>query len=52
MNCALPSGRTDADYGLLFNLLFMPVAREYSPILRLAVMSDRMWSPPEGESSC
>ncbi len=31
VNCALAPGRTDADYGAVFDDLFLPIAEEYAP---------------------
>ena len=33
VNCALPAGRTDADYGAVFHDLFLPIALVYAPDL-------------------
>ena len=33
VNCALPAGRTDADYGAVFHDLFLPIALAYAPDL-------------------
>ena len=33
VNCALPAGRTDADYGAVFHDLFMPIADAFAPDL-------------------
>ncbi|MBX5481538.1 MAG: histone deacetylase [Myxococcaceae bacterium] len=33
VNCALPSGLGDADYGAVFHDLFLPIARAYAPDL-------------------
>ncbi|MDB4979867.1 MAG: Histone deacetylase family protein, partial [Myxococcales bacterium] len=35
VNCALPGGQDDADYGAVFHDLFLPVARAYAPDLVL-----------------
>lgn len=35
VNCPLPPARTDADYGLVFESLFLPIARAYRPELVL-----------------
>jgi acetoin utilization deacetylase AcuC-like enzyme len=35
VNCALPGGQTDADYGAVFERLFVPVARQFKPQLVL-----------------
>lgn len=35
VNCALPAGQKDADYGAVFQDLFLPIAREYRPDLVL-----------------
>lgn len=35
VNCALPSGQDDADYGAVFADLFLPVARQFRPDLIL-----------------
>ncbi len=32
-NCPLPSGQTDADYGVVFHDLFLPVGRAFAPDL-------------------
>ncbi|MDX2023967.1 MAG: histone deacetylase [Deltaproteobacteria bacterium] len=31
VNCAMPPGQTDADYGAVFERLFLPVAEAYAP---------------------
>ena len=31
VNCALPAGQTDADYGAVFHDLFLPAARAFAP---------------------
>ncbi len=33
VNCALPGGQTDADYGVVFHDLFLPVGRAFAPDL-------------------
>jgi acetoin utilization deacetylase AcuC-like enzyme len=33
VNCALPAGRTDADYGAVFHDLFLPIAEAFGPDL-------------------
>ncbi len=35
VNCALPSGQGDADYGAVFERVFLPIARAYAPQLIL-----------------
>jgi acetoin utilization deacetylase AcuC-like enzyme len=35
VNCALPAGQTDADYGAVFHDLFLPAARAFAPDLVL-----------------
>ncbi len=35
VNCALPGGQTDADYGAVFHELFLPLARAFRPDLVL-----------------
>jgi acetoin utilization deacetylase AcuC-like enzyme len=35
VNCPLPAGQTDADYGLVFQELFLPVLQSFSPQLIL-----------------
>jgi acetoin utilization deacetylase AcuC-like enzyme len=31
LNCPLPGGQTDADYGVVFHDLFLPAARRFAP---------------------
>ena len=33
VNCGLPGGQSDGDYGAVFEELFLPIAREYAPEL-------------------
>jgi acetoin utilization deacetylase AcuC-like enzyme len=33
VNCALPAGRTDADYGAVFHEIFLPIGLAYAPDL-------------------
>jgi acetoin utilization deacetylase AcuC-like enzyme len=35
VNCALPAGQTDADFGAVFHDLFLPIASEFKPDLVL-----------------
>ena len=35
VNCALPAGRSDADYGAVFSELFLPIALAYAPDLMI-----------------